>query len=391
MPAGISPVCMPAEEAELTGLKEKGRQILKFIHTADLHLDSAMESNFTPEQARIRRDELLDTFDRMIEFAAQNRVRAVLISGDLFDRPHNRRSAKKRVLEGIGAHPEIDFLYLKGNHDNVDFLSETDPSAVPENLKLFSTSEWTSYDYDEAVISGREITADNIRTLPDSLVLDRARTNIVMLHGQETGSVVSTDRTEVISLPAFAGKNIDYMALGHIHSFMQGKIDDRGTWCYPGCPEGRGFDECGRKGFCLLDVHDGQIDVQFIPFARRTLHEVNVDITGTETMREVFDLAEKACAGIPSDDLVKFVLTGQIGMEMEPDIDRVVRNFSDRFWFVKAEDATSLRIDYENFRNDRSLKGEFVRLLENEDLPEERRAAVIETGVRAILGEEIEE
>ena len=48
-------------------------------------------------------------------------------------------------------------------------------------------------------------------------------------------------------------------------------------------------------------------------------------------------------------------------------------------------------IDYESYREDRSLKGEFVRLLEGEDLPEEERALIIETGMRAIMGEDIEE
>ena len=55
------------------------------------------------------------------------------------------------------------------------------------------------------------------------------------------------------------------------------------------------------------------------------------------------------------------------------------------------KDKTSVKIDYESYREDRSLKGEFVRLLEGEDLPEEERALIIETGMRAIMGEDIEE
>ena len=47
---------------------------------------------------------------------------------------------------------------------------------------------------------------------------------------------------------------IDYLALGHVHSFRQEKLDEQGIWCYSGCLEGRGFDECGTKGYVMLET-----------------------------------------------------------------------------------------------------------------------------------------
>ena len=78
-------------------------------------------------------------------------------------------------------------------------------------------------------------------------------------------------------------------------------------------------------------------------------------------------------------------------MNLDLDLRRIERIFGERFYFVKAVDQTSVKIDYESFRNDHSLKGEFVRLLEGEDLDEKMRASIIETGMRAILGEDIDE
>ena len=219
---------------------------MKFIHTADLHLDSKMESNLNTEKAMLRRTELLDTFERMVSYAAENNVRAILIAGDLFDKLHIRKTAKKRVLEQIASNPEIDFLYLQGNHDKTDFLAELE--ILPENLKTFSEDEWVSYEYGDVVISGRELTKDNSKTIATNLILDQARTNIVMLHGQES-NYEGPDHTEIINLSEFKNKNIDYMALGHIHSYKKERLDDRGEYCYSGCLEGRGFDECGDKGF----------------------------------------------------------------------------------------------------------------------------------------------
>lgn len=362
---------------------------MKLIHVADLHLDSKMESNLPGEKARERREELLQTFERMLEFASSNRVRAILIAGDFFDKKHVRKSVRRRVLEDIRQHMEMDFLYLRGNHDDSDFLLDEQPEEIPENLKLFTADCWTSYSYDDLVITGREINADNVQHLATNLVLDQAKTNIVMLHGQESENDGS-GRAEIINRNDFKGKNIDYLALGHIHSYKEGRLDDRGIFAYSGCLEGRGFDECGKKGFILLDVEEGRVETEFIPFARRTLHEVHIDLTPDMEMPDLIRASEDALQSIPMDDLVKLVFNGKIHMDMDLDLDRIRMHFEDRFYFVKVEDKTTVQIDYESFRNDPSLKGEFVRLMEEEDLPEEERAAIIETGMRAIMGEDID-
>ena len=97
---------------------------MKIIHCADLHLDSKLESNLTADKAKMRRDELLDTFERLVEFGEQQGVSAVMIAGDMFDKNHIRKLAKNRALEIIESHPYITFLYLKGNHDKTDFLAD---------------------------------------------------------------------------------------------------------------------------------------------------------------------------------------------------------------------------------------------------------------------------
>lgn len=54
---------------------------MKIIHCADLHLDSNMTSNLSREQAKQRKAELLATFERMIAYAKDNSVKAVIIAG----------------------------------------------------------------------------------------------------------------------------------------------------------------------------------------------------------------------------------------------------------------------------------------------------------------------
>ena len=361
---------------------------MKLIHCADMHLDSKLATNLDRDKATLRRQELLDTFSKMVDFAADNGVDVILIAGDLFDKPHIRKQARARVTEEITTHPDIDFLYIQGNHDRSDFLQDVDPADIP-NLKLFNEGEWTGYRYDDVVITGREITADNAKTFTMNLVLDQADVNIVMLHGQES-DYEGGDKTEIIPLGELRGKYIDYLALGHIHSYKKVKLDDRGEYCYSGCLEGRGFDECGEKGFVLLTVEDKKVESQFIPFAKRKLHEIPVPVEPEETMPQLLDAIDEATAGIPADDMVKVVLNGYVNMDGEADTDRILKRYAERFFFFKVYDRTKIRIDYDSFLGDRSLKGEFVRIMQQADLPEDKKARIVEIGMKALMEEEIE-
>ena len=55
---------------------------MKLIHCADIHLDSALATSLTRQEARRRNDELLETFIKMMDYAQREKVRAVLVAGD---------------------------------------------------------------------------------------------------------------------------------------------------------------------------------------------------------------------------------------------------------------------------------------------------------------------
>ena len=94
---------------------------MKIIHTSDLHLDSKIDGIPT-EKSRIRREEVVASFEKMVEFANQNDVRAIIIAGDMFDTRNVSAMVRNTVRDVITANPEIDFLYLRGNHDNDNFI-----------------------------------------------------------------------------------------------------------------------------------------------------------------------------------------------------------------------------------------------------------------------------
>ena len=360
---------------------------MKIIHCSDLHLDSKMETNLDKEKARERKNEILITFERMVNYAKENEVKVIIIAGDLFDKKTITIKAKNTVKNAIISNPEIDFVYLKGNHDEAGFLDEDE--ELPQNLKTFNSYNWTTYDYDDLTISGIEFGNVENYEIYNSLILEKNKKNIVVMHGQESETDVK-DKAEIINLKALKNKNIDYLALGHIHTYKKGKLDNRGVYCYSGCLEGRGFDECGEKGFVLLELKNDKIKTKFIPFSSRTLYEVNVDLTGITENKDIENKIKEELKDIPKTSLVKLVLGGEVEIGEQRDIEYLTKKFESDFYYLKIEDKPHFKIDYMKYQNDISLKGEFIRtVIEQKDLTEEEKSKIISTGIKALSGEDI--
>ncbi len=356
---------------------------MKIIHTADLHLDSAMKTNLSKEKAKKRKNEILHNFEKMVNYAKENGVKVFLIAGDLFDTKTVTVKTKDIIRRSIEENPEIDFLYLKGNHDTEVLLFEDES---PANFKTF-TDSWTSYEYGDAVITGAHLSGKN--ALYDSLILDKNKLNIVTLHGQEQ-KYVGKDKTEVINLPLLKDKYIDYLALGHIHSYKEGQIDPRGIWVYSGCPDGRGYDECGEKGFVLLNIENGKLFHEFVPFGSRAIEEVIINIENCETTSDVDRLVGKKLSEISSEALVKVVLTGKISVECRYDLSYIEDKYKNSFFAFKIEDdEVGIKFNLEDYMYDASLKGEFIRTVMAENYNEEDKRQIIDLGIKALSGEEL--
>ncbi len=355
---------------------------MKIIHCSDLHLDSRMETNLPVEKALLRNNEIVNTFSRMAAYAQENQVRAVLICGDLFDTRRVTGKTADLVLSAIARASGVDFLYLRGNHDESEraFAGR----ALPENLKLFSEG-WRSYRYGSVVIAGAELSRDNAADIYSGLSLSAEDTNIVMLHGQ-----ISNQRGDgLVCLPMLREKNIHYLALGHLHSYQEGRLDLTGRYAYSGCLEGRGFDECGEKGFVLLDAGDRRVSAQFVPFASRQLYDIPVDISGLRTISQIRDAMERAGAGVDARHLVKYTLRGTYTLETQKDLPYLLKSVEPEFFFVKIRDESRLAMDSGNYEHDISLKGEFIRMVMASDKSPEEKEKIICMGIQALSGEAV--
>lgn len=357
---------------------------MKIIHTADIHLNSKMESSLNSEQAKMRKVELLRTFSRMIDFANDNDVQTIIIAGDLFDTESINKSTKDYVLSLISNNPHITFLYLCGNHEKTAFVDSID--SMPSNLLTFG-NDWTYHNLENnVVVAGINITKENSKSLYSSLKLSKTNTNIVVMHGQ-VSKYFSKDTYEIVNITELKNKNIDYLALGHIHSYSIDVLDDHANYCYPGCLEGRGFDECGDHGFVLLDVNQKSVQSTFIPFAKRKIYEINVDVSGAKNTIEIDSLIQSAIANISKDSLIKINLIGKVKEDFNIDFSILSSALNEIYYFVKIVNKTTLSINISDYQNDVSIKGEFVRKVLSSNLSDIEKEQVILYGLRALNGE----
>ena len=248
---------------------------MKIIHCADLHLGSEFKGKLPSDKSMIRREELRRSFTRLIGYAVENSISHIILSGDVFDRNEPFKKDKELFYDALRANPGITFYYLRGNHDIGNSYSEN-----MANLRLFG-EEWVYYDIENGLtIAGIESTDNNTSSRYPTLNLEKPAKNIVMMHGY----LSETATRDGIVIKKLKDKSIDYLALGHIHSYSSGKIDLRGRYVYSGCLEGRGFDETGTKGFTVINTED--MSDTFVSFSQRTVFDVPVDITESENTYE---------------------------------------------------------------------------------------------------------
>ncbi len=357
---------------------------MKILHCADLHLESKI-NGISPEKSRIRREETLLTFERMCDYAQNNGVTAVIIAGDMFDTEKVSLKAQARILGAISDKSDVDFLYLCGNHDEESFILKSE--NLPKNIKIF-TDKWTRFTYGNVTISGVQVNELNSGVVYDQLKLDPETFNVVVMHGQTVS--YASDDAQLVSIPSLKNKNIDYLALGHIHSYLEGEIDERGKYVYSGCLEGRGFDECGDKGFVLIDVKGCNAEYEFIKFSYRNLYEFEYDISlDANWIVSRNKIIEELKKTFSSNSLVKVVLKGEHSADFGIDIDGLNIRLQEEFFFAKVYDKTTLKINIEDYALDKSVRGEFVRSVWESTLSEQEKMRVIMCGINALKGEEI--
>ena len=356
---------------------------MKIVHTSDIHLASRLSARLPSSKIASRRRELTESFFRMCRDGMNMGASAMIIAGDMFDSEKTTKKDLDSALTIISRAENMSFFYLPGNHERS--ILRDSGEALPKNLFIFE-NDWTYFKLGNITIAGRSETDENMF---DTLKLAPEDKNVVVLHGEIRDKSASGG---VIGLKDAANRNIDYLALGHYHTYSSGRIDKRASYVYSGTPEGRGFDETGELGFSLMNVSEEGVTHRFIPFARRKLLIKDVDISGALRTGDVQAKIEDALYDIDTDNLIRVNFIGERELELRCDKEFLKNRFSEKFYYFEIKDSSKLLTRAEDYKYDKSLKGEFIRMcLEDNSLSDEEKEKIIHCGLSALAGEAFDE
>lgn len=329
--------------------------MLRFIHAADFHLDSAFAA-LTPRQAAARRRESRELPVRLANYVNQNNIDLVLLAGDLFDSAASYRDTAEELSAALGQ-MEAQVYIAPGNHDWYGPGSPYLTVKWPENVHIFTqprleTMEWPEKNlalHGAAFTHGEQFDV----FLTGFTAPADGKLHIGLLHGEIDPSEA---RYDPIRKEEIAASGLAYLALGHVHKRMEPEAAGRTLWAWPGCLEGRGFDELGEKGFYEGTVSDdGTVSVTFVPFARHRYAILEVDVTGQDPRAAV----EAALPEGTGEDLYRVILTGETG-EQGADAAALREALADRFYALEVRDRTRMAQDVWARAGEDSLRGLFL-------------------------------
>ncbi len=337
--------------------------MIRLLHAADLHLDSPFQA-LDGEKAAQRRAEQRRLLARIADLARERGADLAIFAGDLLDSEDvfsETGGVLTRALSSMG----IPVFIAPGNHDWYGPRSVWARLALTENVHLFTEEAVTNVPLPELGVRVWGAAFTGPRRSPPLAAFEAAKDgdtlDIMALHG-EVGSEASP--YGAITEDELARSGMDYVALGHIHRFSGLRRAGDTFYAWPGCPEGRGFDETGEKGVILAELAPGHCRLEFIPVAARRYEIAEVELTNAAAAEAAAGTLAAILAALPADttaDIYRLRLTGQT--DTPPNLNALRRALEGRFFALDLRDETTPRRDIWAERGGDSLKGLFLSLL----------------------------
>jgi len=329
--------------------------MLKIIHAADLHLDSPF-AGLSPEQAALRREEQRGLLDRLADLSNEEQADLVLLAGDLLDGGRVYRETVDLLARTLGRIKAKVFI-APGNHDPYGPGSPYAQPIWPDNVHVFSSPRPERVDLPElaCTVYGAAFTQEQREDAPLSgFTAAGDGLTLMVLHGNAQGRDYAP-----ISPADIAASGLVYLALGHIHQYSGLQKSGCTYWAYPGCPEGRGFDELDDKGVLILRVEKGHVEAHFHPLSLRRYRIVDVDLSGCA------DPLDAIIAALPPQtqpDICRIRLNGEFAMDAQT-LTGLETALSPRFHALELRDHTRTPRDLWARSEEDTLTGLFLRTM----------------------------
>lgn len=273
--------------------------MVRFLHAADLHLDSPLRGLERYEGAPVGRirGATRRALENLVDAAIERKVDFVLLAGDVYDGDRRDyqvvRFFNTQMLRLHKA--KIPVLLIRGNHDAAsEMLTQLAP---PENVQEFPVDapRTIRLEHLRVAVHGQgfataAVTGDLAAAYPHAVA---GWLNIGLLHTAAEGNA-NHARYAPCTLDTLLSKGYDYWALGHVHT-RQCPWPKQPHICFPGNTQGRHIGETGPKGCLIVSLEAGREPVsEFLPLDVVRWQRVVVDAAGLQSPAEVAQAAAAA-------------------------------------------------------------------------------------------------
>ena len=356
--------------------------MFKFIHTADIHLDSPLRglSHYEGAPAEAIRGATREALKGLVRTAIDEEAAFVVIAGDLFDGEWNDYNTglffagQMSKLRESGAR----VFWLAGNHDAASRITKT--LKMPDNVHRFTTARPETVPLEDigVVLHGQgfarpEVTKNLVLNYPPA---KKGFYNIGVLHTSATGRQ-GHEPYAPCKIQDLTSKAYDYWALGHIHK--REILLDAPWIIFPGNIQGRHIRETGPKGCTLVTVEDnGSTIVEEVPLDVIRWAQIDIDVTGSDTgdevMAETRSVMEEAMADSDGRLLAaRVTITGTcrahevLNTQHERWVNQIRAEATDLggsgVWIEKVNIKTNLPVDLEKLSSSESPIGDLLRFI----------------------------
>lgn len=316
----------------------------RFIHAADIHLDSPLRGLERYEGAPVEavRQASRRALENMVALAISEKVAFIIIAGDLFDgdwKDYNTGLYFVRQMARLHDAGVAVYL-LKGNHDAANKLTKSLP--LPPNVHVFSHKNPDTFTIDQlsVAIHGQSFASGDVR---DDLSANypaahKSKFNIGVLHTCATGRD-GHDAYAPCKLEGLISKEYNYWALGHIHK--REILNQNPLIIFPGNIQGRHIRETGPKGCSLVTVDDRfEISEEFCELSVMRWELLNIDLTDARSEEEAFSIiSDSLTSAVNKAD--GMALAVRIHLEGKTALDSALR--SNRRHFVESIRALGMQ------------------------------------------------
>ena len=361
---------------------------MKFVHIADMHLDSPFV-NLSDKSIMgdLRRLEQRKVLKKIIEYIKENNIEYLFISGDLYEHQYVKQSTIEYINKLFSEIPQTKIYISAGNHDPKVKNSYYNKFNWSKNVTIFDTKiqKIENEDCNIYGFSFDDFYCD-FCNLENTEVTKNEKPNILVIHGNLDGAKKDDKPYNPISKKILEEKGFDYVALGHIHKRDYNSYENQKI-VYPGSTISLGFDELGEHGMIVGNLdNEKNLNLKFVPLDEEQFTKVELYVDNIYSKEELIEKINEI--EVKENEYVEIVIKGGRNFEIDKyDILKYVKNER----IIKLKDETKLAYDLEKLANETTLRGLFVKemieKLKNENNTEEEKEIIekaIEIGLNSL-------